>query len=146
MDDTTRRAIAKICDDINQGVIDQILNHEPMFFRFQKQIDKQKANQPMLEPETSINSNPQTVADGKDALFTRVEHDLALHPPTSIEAAIKVESQTVTIRNMYTAMASDVIDICPLGRDLSMALTDLETSMRCAIAAVVKNQPPVTDQ
>lgn len=73
--------------------------------------------------------------EARGKLHDRVEHDFSLHKP-NIEQGEKMDA----VRAAYKWLAHEIIHIVPVGRDLSMALTDLETSQRCAIAAIAKNQ------
>lgn len=71
----------------------------------------------------------------RQKLLDRVEDDFKLHRPNETQGAAMDE-----VRNAYHALMRDLVTNLPLGRDLSMALTDLETSQRCAIAAIAKNR------
>jgi len=77
--------------------------------------------------------------DSRKELAIRVRHDFGLHKPNERQQVVMD-----SIRQAYTNLALELTSNLPLGRDLSMALTDLETSQRCAIAAVAKNQEHYT--
>jgi len=68
-------------------------------------------------------------------LHERINNDLNLHKPNAEQQAAMD-----AVRAGYSNLAHGLINALPPGRDLSMALTDLETSQRCAIAAIAKNQ------
>lgn len=69
-------------------------------------------------------------------LHERVTSDFGYHKPDA--AAGEVMD---AIRGNFINLAHTLIALCPPGRDLSMALSDLETAQRCAIAAVAKTTP-----
>jgi len=71
----------------------------------------------------------------RERLHARIEHDFNLHRPNTDQQVVMD-----TVRVGYKHLAHSLINHLPPGRDLSMALTDLETSQRCAIAAIAKNQ------
>jgi len=76
-----------------------------------------------------------TLDTERDRLHERVNHDFNLHRPNPAQGL-----EMDAVRSGYKWLAHELIDRIPPSRDLSMALTDLETSQRCAIAAIAKNQ------
>lgn len=76
-----------------------------------------------------------TLDDARAKMHERIDNDLNLHRPNA-EQGLVMDA----VRAGYNQLAHRIIDLIPPGRDLSMALTDLETSQRCAIAAIAKNQ------
>lgn len=72
----------------------------------------------------------------KTDLHARVEHNLTLHPPTN-EAVIE---RMAHVRASAKQFAHDVVDACPEGRELSMALTEIEDACQHAIGAIARNQ------
>lgn len=71
----------------------------------------------------------------RDRLHEGVTKNFNTHFPNGVQVELMNE-----VRIHYITLAHDLVDAIPPGRDLSMALTDLETSQRCAIAAIAKNQ------
>lgn len=71
-------------------------------------------------------------------LSERVKHDFKLHPMTPAAGPLMDET-----RRRFTEVAVWAAENLPAGRDLSMAITDLETAQRCAIAAIAKNQEQI---
>lgn len=72
----------------------------------------------------------------RQQLHERVEHDLTLHPPKDSTVAVRMDR----VRQQMKHTAHQIIDLCPPGRELSMALTDLEDACQHAIAAIARNQ------
>lgn len=72
----------------------------------------------------------------KEALHARVANDYAAHPPKSDDVKQFIDR----IAADFEQLAHTVIHNCPLGRELSLALTDLESAKRNAIAAIVRHQ------
>lgn len=79
----------------------------------------------------------QTPPDpAKVALHRRVSNDFAAHPPKTPEAKALFDE----IAARCEGLAHYLIEVCPGGRELSLALTDLESAKRNAIAAVACHQ------
>lgn len=79
----------------------------------------------------------QTPPDpAKVALHRRVSNDFAAHPPKTPEAKALFDE----IAAQCEGLAHYLIEVCPGGRELSLALTDLESAKRNAIAAVACHQ------
>lgn len=72
----------------------------------------------------------------KQALHDRVANDYAAQPPRTPE----VKELLDRVAALHEDLAHALIDACPLGRELSLALTDLESAKRNAIAAIVLHQ------
>jgi len=79
--------------------------------------------------------DPVVIEIQRGRLRDGVDKDFNLHRPNA-EQQVEMDA----VRGGYKWLAHELIDRIPPGRDLSMALTDLETSQRCAIAAIAKNQ------
>lgn len=73
----------------------------------------------------------------RDALRSRLRNDLLYHVPPNEEARRNLDE----LRGETLRLGSQWIEVCPPGRDLSMALTHLEEAQRCAIAAIAKSFP-----
>lgn len=79
----------------------------------------------------------QTPPDpAKVALHRRVANDFAAHPPKTPEAKQLFDE----IAAQCEGLAHYLIEVCPVGRELSLALTNLESAKRNAIAAVACHQ------
>jgi hypothetical protein len=65
-----------------------------------------------------------------------IEKTFAYHKP-SPNGLKKVSS----LREMYSVLVQDLKEMCPPSRELSTAITNLETSAMWAIKAVVFNDP-----
>lgn len=72
----------------------------------------------------------------KASLMARVMNDLTLHPPTS-EAVI---ASMDCLRNEAKSFAAQIVDICPITREQSIALTKIEEALFYAIASLARNQ------
>lgn len=72
----------------------------------------------------------------KTALHDRVRNDFAFHKPNAEDMG-KLDH----IRLLCSTLAHNLVDICPEGRDLSMAITSLEETQRSAVAAIAKQGP-----
>lgn len=71
----------------------------------------------------------------RDELKQRVRHNHAHHPPKNDD----VVSRHEFIRQITADLGENLIDTCPISRELSMALTHLEEVMTWANAAVARN-------
>lgn len=72
----------------------------------------------------------------KAELHARVDNDTAYHPPSSPE----VIAAHQRVRVLVADLGHELIDLCPEGRDLSLALTAAEDVMHWANAAIAKTQ------
>lgn len=72
----------------------------------------------------------------REDLAARFRNDLKLHPPKSPEVGDALDH----VRSIFSELGVSIIEQVPMGRDLSLALTDLESACRNTIAAIVKNQ------
>lgn len=75
------------------------------------------------------------MSDEKAQLRTRLEKDVAYHPPDDIARIAHglVREETLLLARLY-------VDICPAGRELSLALTKLvDEAMAHANAAIARN-------
>lgn len=73
--------------------------------------------------------------DGKKLLRDRVERDFTYHPPTTEEKKQKY----VTLREKGKELALLIVELCPASREQSVALTELETAIMFANAAIARN-------
>lgn len=73
--------------------------------------------------------------DAKKALRERLERDFTYHPPTTEEKKEKY----VAIREKAKDLAMFMVESCPSSRELSIALTELETAVMFANAAIARN-------
>ena len=71
----------------------------------------------------------------QDILKARIRHDFINHAPTEQSAAVLDRLTELAIE-----VGDELIELCPNGRELSLAITDLESMLRNAKAAVVRNQ------
>lgn len=76
------------------------------------------------------------------ALHQRVEHDFTLHPPKHPHVGTVMDE----IRTQAKGFARLIVDACPPSREMSMALTDVESALAHAIAAVARNQDEVLER
>lgn len=67
-------------------------------------------------------------------LEARIRNDFQFHPATDTTGPLHDE-----VRTLCLGLALKLTDICPPGRDLSLALTSLEETMHWANAAIAKN-------
>lgn len=72
----------------------------------------------------------------KDALRARVANDLVWHTP----AHPVIAEAMGMVRERALAFAHFIIDTVPDGRELTLALTDVEHASMHAIAALARNQ------
>jgi hypothetical protein len=75
-------------------------------------------------------------SDRREELRQRVDHDLTLHPPTGPEVTGTMDS----LREAAKAFGTAIVELCPLSREQSTALTRLEETLFHAIAAVARGQ------
>lgn len=66
----------------------------------------------------------------------RMRHDFTNHPPVSDEIIRRLEG----LRDSATEFADLIIDLTPDSRERSLALTNLESSLMYARAALARNQ------
>jgi len=72
----------------------------------------------------------------KDALHARIAWDFTNHTPAP--DAIKAIEY---LRARFEDLGHDVIRACPEGRELSLALTKMDESLRDAVAAIARAHP-----
>lgn len=73
----------------------------------------------------------------KELLFIRIESDFTYHPPTE-EQVVKYNA----IRTKAKTLALLLAEQCPYSRELSLALTHLESVVMFANAAIARNPEP----
>lgn len=73
----------------------------------------------------------------KEELHERVEHNHGYHRPEYQETMTKMGA----IRQETAGVAHKLIELCPAGRELSIALTHLEDACMYGIAALARNEP-----
>ena len=76
------------------------------------------------------------MTDAKQELLDRTGHNLSLQTPTTPETGGRLDR----IRHAAKAFAAVVINEGTLSRELSLALTDIESATQWAIGSVVRNQ------
>ena len=69
------------------------------------------------------------------SLEERIESDFTYHPPKGDQTERYVE-----IRDQAKNLALLMTELCPLSRELSLALTSLEGSVMWANAAIARNE------
>jgi hypothetical protein len=67
-------------------------------------------------------------------LFERIERDFTYHPPTEGQVLMYRE-----IREQARALALLLAGLCPISRELSLALTNLEQAVMWANAAIARS-------
>ncbi len=72
----------------------------------------------------------------KDELVNRVDNDFTHHPPINAPR----ENLHNNVRIKTKELALFFVNNCPLSRELSLALTNLETAMFWANAAIARQQ------
>lgn len=72
----------------------------------------------------------------KDKLRDRVIHNHTYHSPPSEAEALKHQ----IVRDVTAKCALDLISLCPVSRELSIALTKMEEAMTWANAALARNR------
>lgn len=77
----------------------------------------------------------QRRAEGKARLLDRIESDFKYHAPKPGQPE-KYED----IRTLAKTLARRLVELCPEGRELSTALTHLETAVMHAIAAIARHE------
>lgn len=70
-----------------------------------------------------------------EALHKRIEHNMTHHAPTSSEVIERFEA----LRKFAKLYSHAIVDLCPEGRDRSLALTLAEDSLMRAVAAIARN-------
>lgn len=75
-------------------------------------------------------------------LHQRLEHNLTLHPPTNQDVVSAME----TIRAVAKTFGHLVIDLVPVSREQSMALTAIEDACMYAIAGIARNQDAIKEE
>lgn len=72
----------------------------------------------------------------KQELKDRVKNNHRHHPPKTEERISKHEF----VRQVTMDCANNLIDVCPLSRELSLALTAMEEAMMWANAAIARDE------
>lgn len=72
----------------------------------------------------------------KDELIARIEHNHAHHPPQTAERIAAHEQ----VRIVTAECAKRLVELCPEGRELSLALTAMEEAMMWANSAVARSE------
>lgn len=70
----------------------------------------------------------------RDELWRRAENDFMFHPADEVTGRVHDSIRTECHRT-----AAFLIDLCPVGRELSLALTKLEEAMFWANAAIARS-------
>lgn len=82
----------------------------------------------MMDSKGEAMMEPELVAEIKEKIFT-------YHPPKGDQA-----ERYVKIRDMAKDMALAMVEMCPPGREFSLARTKLEESVMWANAAIARNE------
>lgn len=76
-----------------------------------------------------------TEAESKAQLMKRVQNDFTYHPPTGSQPEMYD-----LIRSETLSLAEKLVTICPIGRELTLALTSLEQVMFYANASIAREK------
>ena len=69
-------------------------------------------------------------------LHQRIEHNMTNHAPSAQEVVARFEALREFAKNFSHA----IVDLCPEGRDRSLALTHAEDALMRAVASIARNQ------
>lgn len=75
--------------------------------------------------------------EAQNELMARVANDLGYHRPPDQQAA----DACAELRQYAIDYSQRLISRCPVGRDLSIALTHIEEASRAAVASIAKTWP-----
>jgi hypothetical protein len=78
-------------------------------------------------------------ANQREVLHRRLDHDLTNHAPEGPHIVEAMEA----VRELTKHAGHGLIEFCPVGRELSLALTALEQATMYAIAAIARQQDVV---
>lgn len=70
----------------------------------------------------------------KEELVTRIDENHKHHPPPN-QARIDAHQR---VRHVTAECAKELVKVCPIGRELSLALTAMEEAMMWANAAIAR--------
>lgn len=73
----------------------------------------------------------------KAELRDRLDWDMGYHAPDGFKVA-----HHQAMRAAIRVMADVLVDVCPVSRELSLAITSLEEALMWANAAVARDKPP----
>lgn len=71
-------------------------------------------------------------------LHARIEHDLGYHPPAPGLDGDLVRERMEALRDGSKVLSHLLIDLCPVGRELSLALTAIEQACMYGIATLAR--------
>lgn len=76
---------------------------------------------------------PASESDARAALHRRIDNDFVYHTPTR-----ELLETYATLREKHRALAHFMAGVCPIGRELSSALTKLEEAVMHANAGIAR--------
>lgn len=77
-----------------------------------------------------------TNRNDRTQLHYRVENDFTYHPNTTDDIAVAHD----VVRKLFNQVAHELVDILPISREQSLALTNLEQAMMYSNAAIARYQ------
>jgi hypothetical protein len=84
--------------------------------------------------------NEQGKQDVPEEVLARIENNFTYHPPFGNQAF-----RYGVIRDEAKNLAKTLVEFCPAGMELSLALTNLESCIFWANAAIARNEKPPED-
>lgn len=76
----------------------------------------------------------------RDMRIAQIDHSLTNHPPVDAAVVARFEE----IREQAKALGVLIVDLVPVGREASLAVTHLEETVMWAIKGIALNQDEVT--
>lgn len=76
-----------------------------------------------------------------DELHERIEHNMTNHAPANEDIVARFEA----LREFAKTFSHAIVDLCPEGRDRSLALTHAEDALMRGVAAIARNQDVLFD-
>lgn len=74
--------------------------------------------------------------EGGSVVVSSIGHNLTNHPPTRDGIVADFEA----IRSNAIILGEQIEAVCPMGRERSLALTNLEQTVMWAVASLARNQ------
>lgn len=91
---------------------------------------------------TQHTTDPATNTESaKEEQIKRLNHNLTNHPPVGIDVIENFQ----TIRFFAKELGATIIQLTPVSREQSIALTHLEETVMWAVASIARNQTGLTD-
>lgn len=85
-------------------------------------------------PEPLVLTKAQKAEIAKSELHARVNRNLTNHTPPEPKIA-----DIELLRTSAKELGHLIVDICPEGREKSLAITDLESTLMWAVASIARN-------